>query len=137
MATGRTPRAAWYNQKHNIESDPLTLGKPKKVYFLFANSCCVVHTLHKSELDDITNHKPPHPMQPLLTSIEDEVSRHGFAASLILAAVARGLDRGNLALPQNPRNPESAAWAAILSGGIAKAIADADRIREALERTRA
>ena len=73
----------------------------------------------------------------LLANIEDAAARHGFASSLILAAVARGLDRGNLALAHNDRNPESAAWAAILSGGIAKAVADADRIREALERTRA
>ena len=59
-ATGRTPRAAWYNQQRDNDSDPLTLGKPKKVYFLFAILRGVVHTLHKSELDDITNHKPPH-----------------------------------------------------------------------------
>lgn len=61
------PRAARYNQKHDNDSDPLTLGKQRKVYFLFANSCGVVHTLHKSELDDSTNHKPPHPMN---TNIE-------------------------------------------------------------------
>ena len=50
---------AWYNQKHGSNFNPLTLGKPKKVYFLFANSCGVVQTHHKSELDDIkpTSHR--------------------------------------------------------------------------------
>lgn len=84
LRTGRTPRAAWYNQKRDIESNPLTLGKLKKVYFLFANSCGMVQTLHKSELDD-TTHKPIHPMNANIetAALAEVADALGFSLEII------------------------------------------------------